>query len=491
MSRFAWGAVLLASILPVFRAPGASPDTNEIRKSLVRITNTSQDPNYKVPWIPGSISGSMGTGMVVDGQRILTNAHVISNARFLSVERENDPKRYLARVEHVAHDCDLALLKVEDPKFFDGAVPLEFGGIPEIDSSVSVYGYPIGGERLSATRGVVSRVDFQIYTHSGVDGHLAIQIDAAINPGNSGGPVLQDGKVVGVAFQGYRGDQANSTGYMIPVPVIRRFLKDVEDGHYDHYMDLSIGTFPLQNPAYRKALGLPDDDRGVVVSEVESAGASVGLLQPGDVLLSIDDHPIFSDAFVELDGSRVQMAEIVERKFKGDSVKLGIIRNHQPQEVTVKLNAPWPFTLQASQYEVQPRYVVFAGLLFQPLSRDFLDDNQIEDLRIHYYFDYFITDELYRDHPEVVVLSGILPDPVNTYAVDFRDGIVEQVNGQSIKGLKDLAAAFAAPAERYVIKFLGEGRPLVLAKSAVEAARPRIAERYRLSAEQNLEDQRP
>ena len=111
----------------------------------------------------------------------------------------------IAIVEHIAHDCDLALLKVDDPAFFKDTKPLPLGEIPELESSVTVIGYPIGGERISVTQGVVSRVDFRTYTHSVVDSHLTVQIDAAINPGNSGGPVVQAGKVVGIAFQGFSG----------------------------------------------------------------------------------------------------------------------------------------------------------------------------------------------------------------------------------------------------------------------------------------------
>ncbi len=139
---------------------------------------------------------------------------------------------------------------------------------------------------LSVTRGVVSRIDFQSYSHSGIDQHLAIQVDAAINPGNSGGPVLQNGKVVGVAFQGYSGSVAQNVGYMIPVPVINRFLKDVEDGSYDHYMDLAVTDFPIENPAQIMALGLEDNGLGVMVSNVDGASRAAGLLEVGDVILS-------------------------------------------------------------------------------------------------------------------------------------------------------------------------------------------------------------
>src|SRR5215510_3570383 len=251
----------LAAFLLVSHAVAQTAKVIDIRKSLVRITTTSQEPDYKVPWNPGSISGGVGAGFVIDGERILTNAHVVSNARFIVVEREDDPQRYPAVVQFVGHDCDLAVLHVLDKSFFQNTRPLGFGGIPAIESPVTVYGYPIGGERLSVTRGIISRIDFQTYTHSGIDSHLTVQIDAAINPGNSGGPIMQDGYVVGVAFQGYSGDVAQNVGYMIPTPVIQHFLEDIRDAKYDRYVDLSIGTFNLLNPAQRKALGLADDDR--------------------------------------------------------------------------------------------------------------------------------------------------------------------------------------------------------------------------------------
>jgi S1-C subfamily serine protease len=472
---FAWGT-----------PRGAEAQPAEIRKSLARIVNSAQEPNYRSPWVPGQTGGGTGTGWVVSKDRLLTNAHVVSNARFLTVEKENDPKKYVARVEHIAHDCDLALLKVDDPSFFKGSAPLPLGGIPEVESTVSVFGYPIGGERLSVTRGVVSRVDFQTYSHSVVDSHLCIQIDAAINPGNSGGPVLQESSVVGVAFQGYSGDVAQNVGYMIPTPVIRHFLKDVEDGRYDRYMDLSIGTFPLLNPAHRRALGLPDDDRGVVVSSVQSAGVCAGILEPGDVILSVDGRAVASDGMVELDGERVQMAEIVERKFLGDAVRIGILRGGKPREVRVVFNRAWPYGMQATSYEAQPSYVLFGGLLFQPLTRNLMGAYQFHSPRISYYFDSFVSREVYKRHPEVVLLSGILPDPINTFLGEFREGIVDEINGRKVETLKDVADGFAQESEFYVVKFVGIGRPLVLERSAVLAARDRIRSRYNVGEEQAL-----
>ena len=454
--------------------------------SMVRISTTSQQPDYNSPWSPGTIGQGVGAGFVISGKRIMTNAHVVSNATFITVLKEGDPNPWEARVLHIAHDCDLAILQVYDESFFEGTQPLEFGGIPALESEVSVYGYPIGGDRLSVTRGIVSRVDFITYSHSEVDSHLAIQIDAAINPGNSGGPVMQNGKVVGVAFQGFRGDVAQNVGYMIPTPVVRRFLQDAEDGTYDRYMDLAATYFPLLNPAQRAALGLADTDGGVLVGSVFDGGATDGKLRTGDVILSVDGRPIASDGKIELDGERVEMAEAFERKFKGDKAELEIVRDGKKEKVALEMDRPWPFEMQARSYDKRPRYVAVGGLVFQPLNRDFLDTRKDVRTRLRYFFDNFVTDHLYREHPEVIVLSDVLRDPANTYARPFTDNIVSKINGKDIRTLQDVSAAFSEEREFHVVELLGEGRPIVLESAALPEAEQRIKLRYGVMQPQNL-----
>ncbi len=474
-------------------APPAVPTrpNGKIQRSLVRITATDVEPDYKAPWNSGNIQRGIGAGFVIDGQRIMTNAHVVSNSRYLTVERDGDPNKYPATVLFVANDCDLALIKVSSPDFFKDMVPLTFGGIPELESTVSAYGYPIGGQRMSVTTGIVSRVDFQLYTHSSIDQHLAIQISAQINPGNSGGPVMQNGKVVGVAFQGYSGDVAQGVAYMIPTPVIQRFLKDISDGTYDRYVDLGLTFAKLQNPAQRRFLGLKDDDRGVLVETVLDVSSSSKVLKSGDVLLSIDDHPIASDGFVELEGERVEMPEVVERKFKGDTVKFDIQRAKQLMTVNADLAPISVYAVQGHIYDVQPRYVVYGGLLFQPMSLDLIQAYQPQDLRLRHYFDFFVQEQIYREHPEVIILTNILPDPINTYLQPYRAGIVNEVNDKKIRNLGELAQAFAEPADRFVIRMIGDAPPLVLDRKEIESARERIKMRYNVKREQNLSDAPP
>ena len=474
-----WFLLGLALLLPACSGPR---QLHEAKKNTVMVEVTSQVWDYRLPWNPGTVSSGRGAGFIVAGKKIITNAHVVSGARNITVQREADPRRYAAKVKYVAHDCDLAMLEVEDDTFFKGTTHLDLGGIPELESLVSVYGFPIGGDRLSVTRGVVSRIDYNAYTHSGRESHLAIQIDAAINPGNSGGPVMQEDKVVGVAFQGFRGDVAQNVGYMIPTPVIRRFLKDVEDGKYDHYVDIAIRWMPLENPAMRRHLQRPNDGRGVVVTDVFSEGSSDGHLQKGDVLLSIDGYPIESDGSVRLEGKPVQLEEIVERKFSGEEVSLEVWRAGREESVRVPLKPADMFSMYENLYEAPPRYVLYGGLVFQPLTANLMAVLAGgADLRLKQKYTMFATDQVYRETPEPVILSAVLPDPTNVYLRGLAGQIVREINGKKIRALTDVEAALRANGERVVIRFEGDSRPAVLRRAEVDRSTPRIMAQYGIS----------
>ena len=98
--------------------------------------------------------------------------------------------------------------------------------------------------------------------------------------------------------------------------------------------------------------------------------------------------------------------------------------------VTIPLTHAWPFSLQAQAYNEKPRFVVFGGLVFQPVDANFMSEHNPDDLRLHFYFDNFISRHIYREREEIVVLSNVLADPVNAYASEFRYEIVDKINGQ-------------------------------------------------------------
>ncbi len=451
---------------------------SDIYKSVVRIEVAAQVASYKSPWNSGQFTGGTGTGFLIGENTFLTNAHVVSNARRVMITMHGSARKHPARVRHIAHDCDLAILEVEDFSPFDGLQHLSVGNVPQLESQVRVIGYPVGGDRISVTRGVVSRIDFGSYAHTRSDQHLVVQIDAAINPGNSGGPVLQNGNVVGVAFQGLT--SADNTGYMIPSPVINRFLTDIKDGQYDKYVELGLSRFSLFNPAMRKAYNLKQDDPGILVARIYKDGPVDGTLQEGDILTKIDDKLIDSSGSVKIDGERVNMNEIVERKFAGDKVSLTFIRDGKEQNAEIALKHFPAAEIYAVQYGKRPEYTIQGGLVFQPLSRNLYTELAISNPRVRRLFTKYISENIFQDREDIVILTNVLEDPINSYLSGFTGNAVESINDVKITSLKQLHELLNPEEmpEHFVIKCEGISRPLILPAKDIQANNKLILKKY-------------
>ncbi len=483
------GLLLLAAVLlgglPTHLV--ARTDYSSLRHAVVKIYATTQRPDYALPWRTHPPQKSSGSGFVIKGKRILTNAHVVSDARYLEVKRDGDPRRFRATVAFAGHDCDLAILTVEDEHFFKDIRPIEFASkLPSLSQTVTVLGYPMGGQRISLTEGVVSRIDHSSYSHSGIDTHLALQVDAAINPGNSGGPVFFRDKVVGVAFQGIT--RADNIGYVIPVPIIQHFLDDVADGHYHGYPELGVLSLDLRNQALVRELGLPRSETGVVVTHVDPFAAARDQLIDGDVLLEIDGYDILEDGTVLLDGEHVHFTELMERKQRGETIAVRIWRAGASLGLAFPLDsAPDPF-IYRNLYDQRPRYLIVGGLVFAPLSREYLktfirNASGANQQQLLYVSQYVKRDALYEHHDEFIVLIKQLPHPVNTYSGAFLNGIVSTVNGTPVRDLAAMQAALQdTPDAMHVIGFSGMDDELVLPVDLVRSTEADILEQYGVPA---------
>ena len=199
-SRIEMFFILVLMGFIVFFLTELSEAGTDVRDSVVKIYTVCNQPDYDNPWNPLGHESISGSGCVINGNRILTNAHMVSDQTFIQVRLHGKPKKYTAHIIAVCHEADLALLGVKDPTFFKGVTPLKLGELPEVQQEVMVYGFPCGGDALSSTKGVISRIEHQEYVHSTIE-LLAAQIDAAVNPGNSGGPVIVGGRVVSVVMR--------------------------------------------------------------------------------------------------------------------------------------------------------------------------------------------------------------------------------------------------------------------------------------------------
>ena len=456
-----------------------------IEQSVVLIEVTSQHSDWFTPWQAGPITRGSGSGFLIAPGMVLTNAHVVSDVRQILLKRNGRITPSFAEVAFIAHDADLALLRVDDPEFDRGIPPLELGGLPSLRTAVRTYGYPAGGEKISRTEGVVSRVEFVTYLHSGADAHLAIQTDSAINPGNSGGPVIQDGKVVGVAFQ--TNTRLNDVGFFIPTPVIQRFLRDIEDGRYDGYVELGLVTSNLFNTSYREHLGLPPDVTGVVVDRVLPGSSASGYVQPEDVITAIDGQPVAYDGTISFHGYFLGLEQAAEDKLIGDSVELSIFRDRAPLTLRIPLKPLDHADRMRRRFDELPEYIIYAGLVFMKLDQEYLRTfgnywvNANRPLLYSHFFK--MAEQPDEETTPAIILSRVLPHAVNSAYRRYTNSIVSEINGKEIVDLRSLRDALSASSNGFHVIGLEGGRHIILDRAEAEAAHSQILRTYGIRRE--------
>ena len=485
-----WLAALVWCVMP---APGWSQNgqgslVREPERSVVQIITFSQQPNWVEPWRFSGVAKGTGSGFLIEGGRIMTNAHVVSWAKQILIQRYQDPKPYQAEIEYIGHDCDLAVLKVSDPSFYQGMEPLSFGELPDVRSTVVTYGYPAGGDQISYTRGVVSRIEMQGYVHIYNRSFLSVQTDAAINPGNSGGPVIQGGKVVGVSFQGNKA--LENTGFFIPPNIIQHFLEDIKDGEYHGFPDVGLALAPLLNPAMRQYLKLPDSSVGARVDRILYPFEKTHeVLQENDVLLRVNEYEVGSDALIQFRGNRVHAGVAFDQAQHGEVMDLLIWRDGKEVEVSVPVYVNRVDAIEGKQYDKEPPYFIVGGLVFTELSRNYLagtGGSPDTDTLYELMFTRYVGGEAMRQRP--VVLSTILSHEINADITIRNRSILDEVNGRRIESMQDLVEAIDSNEQEFhQLSFIQGRRMEALNREAADQATDEVLQTYRVPNDRRIE----
>jgi S1-C subfamily serine protease len=347
--------------------PAAETKADAVANSVVKVFSTMRYPDLYKPWTKGAPSDATGSGVVIEGKRILTCAHVVLYASQVQIQANQAGDKLSAKVEAVAPGIDLAVLKLDDETFFDSHLPLTRAkALPEIRDMVMAYGYPEGGTSLSITKGIVSRIEFDTYNYP-VAG-LRIQIDAAINPGNSGGPAVVGDKMIGLAFSHL--GSADNIGYIIPNEEIELFLADIADGRYDGKPAMFDDLQTLENPALRAFLKLDKSVEGMVVHKPDSADP-VYPLKEWDVITRIGDTPVDNQGMIKLGPNlRVRFTYQVQKIAKNGKVPLTLVRAGKEMTVDLTVSSKRPMVMPDLD-GAYPSYFVYGPLVFSAVTEQF------------------------------------------------------------------------------------------------------------------------
>mmetsp|Transcript_32363 Transcript_32363/g.43777 ORF Transcript_32363/g.43777 Transcript_32363/m.43777 type:complete len:575 (-) Transcript_32363:282-2006(-) len=465
-------------------------------KGVVQCFNNSVHNDWTRPWTMQAPAALYGSGFIVSVKRrlMVTNAHVVSFASTFQVRKDGDFNKYEAVILATSHQVDLALITVDDDDFWDDAIELEVGVSPRMQQSVDVVGYPMGGDGISITAGIVSRIDWGDYSHSD-ERNLVVTVDAAINSGNSGGPALSGGKVVGVAFQSYAGD-ADNIGYIVPVEVLNRMLEDFDSSVVGAKVakggsrrksraaaapkkpQAALRGFArfvpqfqsCENAALRRSVGMPEGASGVLVHQVSRVSNLHGVLLVGDVIMAVDGDEVSNDGRIKRPGiSPIDFRLSVSMKLVGEPIGLTVVRGGK--KVQIRTVGEDPMRLTPHTWYGPTSYCLFAGLVFCPLHEHHSRHSKAGN--IAYYRTIQTTETWHsegRKHErvgqQVVGLATILPHSLTLgyEAENYRDMHLPllEVDGSSVQNCADVYRLTRAARGPWITFLFGHSKRVVL-----------------------------
>jgi S1-C subfamily serine protease len=461
---------------PTAAEPGP-PLSHDAENAVVKVFVSLRYPDFTRPWTKQAPVEATGSGVVIEGKRILTNAHVVGYASQIQIQGNQAGDKLSATVVAYAPDIDLALLKLDDTSFFDTHAPLPRATIlPRIKDAVLAYGYPVGGNSLSITKGIVSRIEFVRY---GIAvSALRVQIDAAINPGNSGGPALVADKMIGLANSGLRGGTQN-IGYLIPDEEIEFFLKQVAAGHYSKpgmYDDLQT----LENPALRPFLKLDASAHGMLVHEPAEYDS---VLKQWDLISRIGETAVDDQGMVILEPDlRVDFRYLIQKTAKDGKVPLTVVRAGKTQELQVPVPSQRRLLIDSLRGDYPP-YFIYGPLVFSPASQEQLASlftNQklagvLSLIRSPLITHLVSTPD--AEHEELVVVSApLFPHKLSEGYSNPFGSVVSAVNGTHVKSLAHMVALLRDLKDEFVTFEFDQrgGETMVFSRKAIVAATDEI-----------------
>jgi len=457
--RFALLVLCLTALLLPPAAPArAQAADNGLRQSIVKIHSTVRNPDLFRPWTKAAAQQATGSGVVISDKRIITNAHVVRYASQVYIQPYQSADRLPAKVDSISHAMDLAILKLEDESFFDNHPALGFyDGLPDVKQQVNAYGYPQGGEELSITEGIVSRIEVGPYNQGEIG--LIIQIDAALNPGNSGGAAIIDGKIAGIVRANI--PTAENIGYLIPVEEVHTFLADVKDGAYGGKYKIEAGMQTTENPALRAKLGLPDDVTGLMVTRAKDDDS---LLQAWDVVTHIAGHDIHNDGNVKLtDDLRVDFRYYIDSECTQGKLPLTVFRGGETVQIELPVKRQTDKLLPSLGGDY-PRYYIYGPLCFTQVTSEMVGSLPAGFRNALLFAGSPMmtraTDEKQSPDEELVAVSTpMFPHRITKGYDNPLLAVVTEANGKQVKHLRGLVEICEQSTDKHVVlKFAGDVR---------------------------------
>ena len=485
-----WMIVLaVLAYLPVSLMASPADLTESMKQSLVYLEISSSKYDLYQPWKQSPVSNESGFGCAVGPYEVLTTAENVMDATFLKTKIYGQNAFISATVKAVDYEYNLCLLELDKNELKQPLKPIKFTETFPKKESLQTYWLSSAGH-LTTARSSLDRAQM-VNSDVSFAKNLTFITSNTSRPFGDGEVCCYGKKVIGVACWGRDSDSG-----IIPAESINRFISQFKEGGYKGFGSVGFEVYTLLDPTMRRYLQFPDDvENGVYVSAVYAIGTGSQELKPGDVILSIDgnaldaygryNHPIYD---------RISFEDLILSSPVGGMIKFNIFRDGKPLLLEIESRAIKSDKMLVPYYSCgeQPEYVVIGGFVFQAMTRDYLKiwgsdwSGKVPSHLYHYYRDLACKPTI--DRQDVIVLSYVLPIPLNQGYQQLTRIVVDTLNGKKVSSISEFMSILNASDDRdfYEITFEMDSPAVIIPKSQLEAANMQVAQIYGVQKMSNL-----
>ncbi len=461
----------------------------KLRQSLVNLRISIQGYDQFQPWRLRDVAEHTGYAVAVGPYSILTTAANLPNVISIKARIAGQNEFVPVLVKSIDYECNLCLLEIDPNSIAGPLVPVKFVEQFRRSATVDYYMLDSIGSVIS---GQASFYHVEVNnSQSSFAEFLELQVAGSSQRTAKGQLYVYKGNPVGIASNATEDNRA----MIVPSSVINKFLANVRQEQYKGFGITGFSTEPLVNPVMRKWLKLPVDTKnGMLVSDVYTIGTGCEELKINDVILAINGntidsqcrykHPLYQDIRFEHIITMCDVGSNAVFTVWRDGKKINI-------DVPVRTFASSDMLVPFNEYDVQPKFFITGGFVFQRMTRAMLAA-QGEDWSAHcmpnlmqYYQNMSFKPSAERR--EIVLLSYVLPAPVNQGYQNLGQLVASKVNGKSIAGFTDFVNSLQEnTGEFHIIEFENDNPTLVIDKQDLAQWDMLIAQNYGITKMMNL-----
>ncbi|OGV62164.1 MAG: hypothetical protein A2498_14105 [Lentisphaerae bacterium RIFOXYC12_FULL_60_16] len=474
------GILLTVTCLPLFRVDSQAAD---ITDRVIRMAVSFSETDPTMPWLRLQPGTRAGYAIRLDATRLIAPERIVRNAQVVYLLPPRSGSHYQAVVRHRDPHVGLALLELQEPHALPPLDRLAFEPLTAVTGNTIIVQCDETGNIETGT-GIYLRSAVQPLP-SGNQADLLVTLQVSRYVNGDGVPVFRGQGLAGMILA-YDPTARNAT--VLPADTIRRYVEDVLTPPYHGFPSVGIEWTPLIDPAKRRYLGVTAPASGILVLDCLPGSAAESVLKPHDVILSIDGHPIDELGFYHDPVlGRLEFSHLIRSPRKPDSpIRLRIVRQAVEQDLPLTpARRQDTDNLIPENLEAEPEpFLITGGLVIRELTGRYLQSQGPTWIRdtdprlVHTYL-------FRRNKPDfpgqrVVILSRVLPDPVNQGYENIADAIITHINGQPVRNIGDVFTIQDRDRVIHRVRLQGIETELVLDVEKRAEADNRISRQYRL-----------